>query len=159
MKPDTPTINEAYVAYADLLLKHIRLLSDSKDESAEIEQVEEAMSRLWEKLDEAQRRSLKGIGSDLNWVRRRGELPPRGRASEEVSQKNQADLKAAQIAEDWHAVLYHLRTCAAVMPSERLAAIRAQCYREIGLESVASAFHDFAADLRAACAENVAIDR
>ena len=159
MKPDHPIMNEPYLAYADLLLKHFRLLSNSSEESAEIEQVEDKMSCLWEMLDETQRRSLKGIGSDLNWVRRRGELPPRGVSRDGVSQKEQSELKAAQSVEDWHAVLYHLRVCAAEIPRAELAATRAGCYREIGLESVAGTFQDFAADLCSANAASVAMGR
>jgi hypothetical protein len=146
MKLDNPNFNEPYLAYADALLKHFRLLSDGKDESAEIEQVEEEMSRLWERLDHLQRRSLSGIGSDLNWVRRGGQLPPLGRRSAEVSQLDESELHAVQAAGEWHSVLGHLRERAAITPKATLAAVRAQCYRRLGLDAIAEVFDDFAAE-------------
>lgn len=148
MRPDTLAINDSYVRYADLLLKHFRLLSNGKDESAGAEQIEDEMSRLWEKLDEAQRHSLNGIGSDLNWVRRRGELPPRGRRVEEVSSQDLDELKTAQSAKNWQAVLFHLRTCGSIIAPASLALIRERCYREIGPDSIADVFGEFAAELQ-----------
>ena len=63
MSPHTPTLDEMYRRYADLLLRHHRLLSEDKDEDAETETVEEEMTRLWDRLDAMQRRSLLGLGS------------------------------------------------------------------------------------------------
>jgi hypothetical protein len=85
MGPHTPTIDDTYRRYADLLLRHSRLLAERGDEDAETEAVEEEMTRLWDHLDAVQRQSLAGLGSDLNWARNGCQLAPRSRRSEDVT--------------------------------------------------------------------------
>jgi hypothetical protein len=65
----------AFRNYAELLHRRHQYLLAGREEGPEMEEIEEALSAMWETLDEAQRHSLNGIGSDLNWVRRRGAPP------------------------------------------------------------------------------------
>jgi tetratricopeptide (TPR) repeat protein len=142
-----PKMDELYREYAALQLRRHYLLLEGKDETDETEQVETRLSSLWEKLDEEQRWSLNGMGSDLNWVRRRGEPPPKGPKPADVTKKNREDLEAAQAADDWHAILHFLRVCSPLIFPESVAYTRATCYREIGLDPVAVVFCDFTASI------------
>src|SRR5438477_11209697 len=63
MSPNTPTVDDLYRRYADLLLEHHRLLYAGREDDAETEAVEEEMTQLWERLDLTQRGSLAGLGS------------------------------------------------------------------------------------------------
>jgi hypothetical protein len=101
-----PTVDATYRNFADLLLRRHRLFLEGKGDEAEVDEVEDALSALWEKLDEEQRQSLNRMGSDLNWARRGGSPPPMGRKGEEVTGDDRRNLAAAKSAEDWHAVLY-----------------------------------------------------
>ena len=69
-----PTLNNQYRHYAELLLDHHRFLIERNDDS--VEAVAAELTAPWDELDATQRRSLAGLGSDLNWVRRDLE-PPR----------------------------------------------------------------------------------
>src|SRR5437879_1996397 len=108
MSADQPTLDEPYRRYTQLLLRHHHLLSEGKEAAAETEVVEEEMTRLWERLAEAQRRSLSGLGSDLNWIRRGCRPPPKGRRPEEVAPQDCEALVQARAENDWHGVLHQL---------------------------------------------------
>ncbi len=111
--PDfTPKTDAAYREYADKQLRRHFLLVDGKGDSDEAAEIEERLSALWEGMDQTQRHSLNGIASDLNWLRRRGTPPPKGRAASEVADAELQQLQAAQNAQDWYATLHHLRVCA-----------------------------------------------
>jgi hypothetical protein len=145
MSPNIPTLDEGYRRYADLLLEHHRLLSEGKDDEAEIEAIEEEMTRLWERLDVPQQRSLSGLGSDLNWVRRKFASAPRGRRPEDVTPEEFQELAHAREVADWHGLLHYLRLCAPAMSPSELASLRAVAWDHIGLPQLVSVFDDVAA--------------
>src|SRR5690348_6692845 len=124
--PDlTPKIDAAYREYAEAQLRRGLLVTEGKADGEEVDKVEERLGTLWESLDDAQRRSLNGMAADLNWLRRRGLPPPKGRKASEVIEAELKDLQAAQEARDWHAILHHLRVCAPAIPQDLLAYSRA----------------------------------
>lgn len=143
----TPTFDEEYRRYADLLLTHHRLLSEGEDEADETVAVEYEMTELWGRLDAVQRRSLSGLGSDLNWVRRRSSPPPRGRKPEDVTTQDSQSLDKVTKDSDWHGVLHHLRICGPLIPPFELAHRRAFAWVAVEMPPVAGVFYDFAAGL------------
>lgn len=138
-----PKIDAAYRDYASALMQHHELLSSG----GELEEVEDLLANLWDRLDEDQRQSLRGLSSDLNWARRRGEPPPKGRPAMEVTQAELAEYKDAQNAEDWHAILHHLRVCGPALPRDLLAYSRATCFSKLGLLRISVAFTDLTIEL------------
>jgi tetratricopeptide (TPR) repeat protein len=147
MSPQTSILDDQYRRYADLLLRHHRLLSEGKDEEPATEAVEEEMTRLWERLDEHQRRSLSGLGSDLSWLRHRCQLAPRSRRPEEVTADDFEALIQARNAPDWEGVLQGLRLCAPRMPPFQLAFLRGSAWDALNVPQVASVFYDLASAL------------
>lgn len=147
MSPSIPTIDDAYRQYAELLLRRHRLLLQSKDKDPQTEEIEDQLTEVWEKLDDIQRHSLSGIGSDLNWIRRRTKPPPRGRKQNDVTQQEIHELLAKKASNDWHGVLFSLRVCAPVISPEKLAYLRASAYDAIGFYHFASTFYDLAAEI------------
>ncbi len=72
-------------AYVRGLVRRHQLLAEGKEDSDYAELLEGRMSELWERLDDTQRQEMRGISSDLNWLRR-GYLPaPKGRRKEDIS--------------------------------------------------------------------------
>src|SRR5438445_13727785 len=121
MSPFDPVIDAAFREYADLQLRRHNLLQEGKENTPETAAIEDRMNALWEKLDEVQRRNLNGMASDLNWVRRNGEPPPKGpQKPEDVTAKQQEELGAAIGRKEWHRILHHLRLCAPMFPSAGL---------------------------------------
>jgi hypothetical protein len=147
MNSVTPRIDECYRRFAELLLQYHRLLSDGKGESEQTSAVEDDMSELWERLDERQRTSLSGLGSDLNWLRRQGAPPPRARKSEEVTSADLEGLRKAKQGLDWHGMLHFLRVCAPKMASLELATLRSFAWEKAGLPQVGEVFSEFGAKL------------
>jgi len=137
MTPSSPTVDSTYRSFAELLLRRHRLLSDESSDDAEIDALEDRMTALWEKLDESQRQSLNGLGSDLNWARRRGAAAPKARKAEEVSDTDRANLAAAEAAKDPHTTLHWLRVCSPAMELKDLAQRRRRAYTWAGLPQVA----------------------
>ncbi len=141
MKELDPMVDSVFRMYADLVLDRHRLLSTGKDESAAIVEAEERMDALWPGFDEAQRRSLKGMESDLNWIRRKGAPPPKGRkATVEVVDHELRELSAAIKSEGWHRILHYLRLCAPAFQSASLARERGIAYQAIGFPGYARIF-------------------
>jgi hypothetical protein len=137
MTPSNPSVDSTYRSFAELLLRRHRLLADETSDSTEIDELEDRMTELWEKLDESQRQSLNGLGSDLNWARRRGAPAPKARKAEEVSETDRANLAAAEAAQDPHAVLHWLRVCSPALEFEDLAQRRRRAYTLAGLPQAA----------------------
>ena len=137
MTHSSPTVDSTYRSFAELLLRRHRLLADETSDSTEIDALEDRMTALWEKLDESQRQSLNGLGSDLNWARRRGAAAPKARKAEEVSETDRANLAAAEAAQDPHAILHWLRVCSPAMEPKDLALRRRRAYTWAGLPQVA----------------------
>lgn len=144
MGPHTPTIDDAYRRYVDLLLRHSRLLAERGDEDAETEAVEEEMTRLWDHLNDVQRRSLSGLSSDLNWLRRGCQPAPRSRPPEDVTPQDFRAIVEAKDRDDWHGVLHYLRVCSPKIPPFQLACQRALAWRAIGFPQLAGLFFDLA---------------
>jgi len=143
MREFEPTIDAVFREYADLGLRRHQLLSAGKDDSAEVAEAEERMDTLWPRLDEVQRRSLKGMASDLNWIRRKGEPPPKGRKTPvEVSEQDQQELSAAIRSKEWHRILHYLRLCAPAFQAASLARERGIAYEAIALPGYARVFSE-----------------
>jgi hypothetical protein len=136
-------MNEAYLEYAERLLQHHRLLSDGKEAADETFAVEDELTELWDRLDSIQRKSLSGLGSDLNWVRRGGAFAPSGPRIDDVSPADRQALHEARNASDWHGVLHQLRICAPSIPLMDLARLRAETWSKLGLPQVAGVFEEF----------------
>jgi hypothetical protein len=124
------------------------LVLEGKLSAPETSAAEDRLDELWEKLDDVQRRSLSGMGSDLNWVRRKGEPPPKGRkAPKEVTPTEQQELLAAIGLKEWHKILHYLRLCAPRFPIATLAHLRGHAYDALGCPAYASIFYEQAAEL------------
>jgi hypothetical protein len=154
-----PRIDETYREYADALLRHHNLISSSKDGGDEEQRIEDLLDRLWQRLDDSQRQSLRGMSSDLNSIKRGGEGPPKGRIKADVSASELQELQAAQKAENWHAILHHLRICAPAVPQDILARNRATCYDMIDLLQISLAFVDLAVELSRSISETRQFDK
>jgi hypothetical protein len=136
-----PTIDAAFREYADLELRCHHLLLDGKEDSLETTEAEDRMEKLWPKLDDVQQRSLRGMASDLSWIRRKGEPPPRGRKTpEEVAATDRQELSAAIKSKEWHRILHYLRLCAPTFQAASLARERAIAYDAIGFPHYARVF-------------------
>ena len=135
-----PTIDATFREYADLQLRRHYLLFQGKEDSPGIAEAEERMEQLWTKLDDVQRRSLSGMASDLNWIRK-GEPPPKGRKTrEEVTATEQQELLMAIKSKEWHRILHYLRLCAPSFQAASLARERATAYDAIGFPDYARVF-------------------
>ncbi len=136
-----PTIDAAFLEYADLELRCHHLLLDGKEDSLEIGEAEDRLEKLWTQLDDVQQRSLRGMASDLSWIRRKGEPPPKGRKTpEEVAATEQEELLAAIKSKEWHRILHYLRLCAPTFQAASLARERAIAYDAIGFPDYARVF-------------------
>jgi len=141
-----PNISKEYTDYAALLLRHHRLLVDGRVDADETAAVEERMTQLWEGLDATQRKSLAGLGSDLNWVRR-GALAPLAPRPQDVSQADLGELARAKEAGEWHKVLHQLRVCTPKVPPAQSAQCRAEAWKAIGQPLIARVFSEYASKL------------
>lgn len=155
MKPETlvpaPILDDSFRRYVALLLRHHHLLSERPEDDSEIEAVEDEMTELWDELNPAQRQSLSGLGSDLNWIRRGCQPAPRGRRAEDVTPQDLQSLVSARDEGDWHALLHELRTCAPSMPAFELADLRALAWSKIGFMDLNRVFRELAAQLQNPC--------
>jgi hypothetical protein len=138
-----PAVDVAYRNFAELLLRRHFLMRQARQDDPQVDEIEDSLSELWEKLDEDQRQSLNGAGSDLNWASRHGAPPPKGRRAEDVTAEDKRLLAEAGAARDWHAVLHYLRVCAADLPVEELGRKRFAAYSGVGLHEVAKVFESF----------------
>jgi hypothetical protein len=143
MKTFAPKIDFAYLEYANRLLQQHRLLADGNESSDETIAVEDEMTKLWEHLDSIQHKSLAGLSSDLNWVRRGGVPAPLGPRADDVSQESLLALDEATRASDWHRLLHLLRVCAPTFRTFDLARFRAETWSKLGQPLIASVFNEF----------------
>ena len=147
MIPLEQNIENAFRSYAELELRRHKMLSEEIDEGHEAEDIEAQMDLLWEKLDEAQRQKIKGMGSDLNWVRRNGALPPNGNNDpSDVSEKDKKELLELIKSNDWEKLLRTLRICAPVLEKPTLAYFRGECYSGLNFPEYAAIFYKKAID-------------
>jgi hypothetical protein len=137
-----PVVNEVYREYADRLLRHHHLLAEGEESSDEAIRVEDEMTELWDRLDPVQRKSLSGLGSDLNWVRRGGRLAPLAPRPEDISPGDWEALHAASAASNWHTFLHQLRLCGALIPVNELARLRAETWSTLGEPRIARVFQE-----------------
>ena len=142
MSPLLPTVDIAYRSYAALLLRRHRLLMQGRNDGEELDRIEDDLSSLWEDLDDGQRQSSNGIGSDLNWARRGGTAAPMARNAEDVSDADKTALAKAEEADDAHSILHWLRVCSPSMEFGDLARRRRQAYDSVGLSQIAEVFGD-----------------
>lgn len=142
-----PTMSDDFRHYAELILDHHFLLQRRKEDLATAD-VEDQMDAIWPRLGAVQQQSLNGMASDLNWIRRKGEPPPKGRKTPiEVGDQEQAALDAAMGARQWHSVLHYLRLCAPLFAGSSLAQERKNAYDAIGLPRYAQEFGAMVATL------------
>lgn len=146
MSGTKPTVDNLYRRYAELLFHHHRLLCEGRDDDVETDVVEEEMTPLWDRLDPAQRHSLSGLSSDLNWVRRHCQPPPRGKKAEEVTPQDLEALAKAREDGDWHRLLHFLRLCAPKTPSSELAHWRGKAWAALDFPQLAGLFGNLAAE-------------
>jgi hypothetical protein len=144
MNPSVPIFDAGYRKYAQLLLRRHQSFLEGRDEGPEIEEIEEDLSAAWEALNEVQRQNVNGMGSDLNWVRRHGAPPPRGRPISAVAEDDRQRLLDVEAKRDWHAVLHLLRVCAPILTIKELARRRAAAYAGLGLTDYADACRSLA---------------
>jgi tetratricopeptide (TPR) repeat protein len=147
MTVSVPKIDAAYREYADLLFRHHVILVRGRQGGEEMDSVEDEMSAIWAKLDEAQRQSLRGLSSDLNWILRRGGPPPNEQPRRPVTNAELRELQAAQEAGDWHATLHLLRMYAYAIRPDFAAYIKATCYYKLEFPGVALAATDLTVEL------------
>ncbi len=137
-----PKIDEAFREYAKLELRCHLILSAGQEDSPDLADVEEQMTLLWEKLDEDQRQCLNGMASDLNWIRRHFEPPPKGRKTpNEVSEDDQRELRSA-VGVNWHKFLHFLRLCAPLSSPDMLAVLRARAYTAADMPEIGGIFYE-----------------
>jgi tetratricopeptide (TPR) repeat protein len=132
--------DENFDAYTGELLRHHYLLSEGKEAIAEAEQAEERLSTLWVKLDDTQRQQLRGVSSDLNWIRRGFVPPPKGRKREDVTPEELREFYRLNENQDYFEMLPALRVCAAAVPPVFVAFVRATCYSHLDLRAVSEPF-------------------
>jgi hypothetical protein len=137
-----PIVNEAYREYADLLLQHHRRLAEGEESADETIRVEDAMTELWDRLDPIQRKSLSGLGSDLNWVRQGARPAPLAPRPEDVSPEARKALDEARNASNWHTLLHQLRLCGSAIPANDLARLRAEAWLKLGEPQIARIFQE-----------------
>lgn len=142
----TPKVDDRYRRYAALLRQHNDLLTQASAES-ELDSFECEMTQLWDELEATQQRSLSGLSSDLNWLRRGGELAPRTRSAAQVSDSDLHDLSQARDAHEWHKLLHYLRLCAARLSPFDVAFLRATAWQVLGFPQLAQTFSGLAAQL------------
>jgi hypothetical protein len=142
-----PRFDQAYMEYTEMLLRRHFILLNGAETSPELEGIDEQLTLIWDQLDESQRKSLNGMGSDLNWVRRRGKLAPKARKEREITTEDGKELNDALSNKQWNKLLYFLRVCSAQISAERMALMRAQAYENLNLERVASVFYEFATQM------------
>jgi tetratricopeptide (TPR) repeat protein len=145
-----PTIDAIFREYVELQLRRHNLLTEGKEKDPEFDQTEDKMTELWEKLDATQRLSVNGMASDLNWIRRKGQPPAKGRTVGEVNPAERHELLSARALEEWHKFLHYLRLCASIIPAASLAYLRGTTYDAVGLPAYATDFFELAADLEPA---------
>jgi hypothetical protein len=143
MNAFTPTMNEVYLEYAERLLRHHQLLSEGLESAEETTQVEDEMTELWDRLDTIQRRSLSGLGSDLNWIRRGGTPAPLGPRAGVLSPEDRRAIDEARDNSDWHRLLHQLRVCVPSIAAIDLADLRAAIWSKLGQPQIARIFHEF----------------
>lgn len=146
MSFETPRIDDPYRRYAQLLIAQHELLCRNAS-GDDVEVLEDEMTTLWDVLDAAQRHSLSGLGSDLNWLRRGGKLAPKAPSAQEVADDELRELYQARDRSDWHRTLHQLRLCSAKLAPFDVAFLRATAWQAIGLSEVAGLFSRFAAQL------------
>jgi hypothetical protein len=148
MDPFTPTMNEAYLRYAGLLVRNHSLLAEGNRETKETKALEEEMTKAWEPLDSDQRKSLSGLGSDLGWVRRKGAPAPHGPRTEDVAAGSFQALLKAKDDKDWHLMLHQLRLCSPQTSSFKTAWDRGRAWAKLKQPRIAWLFYNFAAQLQ-----------
>ena len=150
MPIETPVIDDLLHNYADLLLRLHSLLLADKEGDPKMDEVEDSLSIIWEKLSEAQRHSLNGMASDLNWMRRGGAPPPKGRKPEDGTDQERQLLAEAETRGDWPTALHYLRVCAPALDTQNLARRKAAAYAGLGLPVYAELCSGLGSALRSA---------
>lgn len=132
-------IDENFLKYVELEIRmHFRGLSGLKEE--ELYGEEEI---LWNKLKPEQIMAAGGIGADLAWINNNGRPFLADRKPEEVTQEEKDLLQAAVKAENWKAVLHHVRGCSTSMTVINAASYMVKAYRSLNLSICADIVQSF----------------
>ncbi len=142
MTPYDPTMNPEFYQFVILQLRRHRLFVAGNTDDPDADEIEDQMTVLWEKLDETQHQSVRGMSSDLNWIGRNGGTAPKGRQPGDVTHEDMLALLKSRSENEWHAVLHYLRLCTGAISPINLAYLRGQAYGAIALEGYSSAFYD-----------------
>lgn len=143
MPHSIPQIDENYLGYARALLRQHQLFGGPAEESPDMDSVEDELTAYWQTLDQAQRGSLNGVGSDLNWIRRGGTPAPKSRPASEIHLSNYLVLCIASLSKKWHDTLHGLRVCSPILEPLSMALIRYKAYTELGLPEIGDVFAKF----------------
>jgi len=138
--PKQPAITDYLEAYAETLLRHHLLVSDGKEENPKLEEVEDQLGRQWENLDKAQQEQMRGLSSDLNWIRRGYAQAPKAKAREQVAPDELREFYQLNEVQDFARMLPALRVCAAAVPPVFVAYVRGICYGRLGLQTISNLF-------------------
>lgn len=142
-----PARSDGFEAYADALLRHHLMLSEGKEDGPEMEQVEDQLAHHWEELDEAQQQQMRGVSSDLNWIRRGCAQAQRAKTREQVTPEELREFYQFNEAQAFAQTLTALRVCAAAVPPVFVAFVRGRCYSHLGLRPIANLFFRTAIEL------------
>lgn len=142
-----PLLDDRYRRYAELLLSHHSLLAGRSNDGDELQAIEDEMTQLWDNLDADQKHSLSGLGSDLNWIRRKGQSAPRATPADRVTDGDIQWAINASGRGDWHDALHHLRICGAKLPPAQVARLRSDAWQQLGFPQISQQFASFAAEL------------
>lgn len=124
MSLENPKVDDQYLRYAELLIEQHHLLCRGASDD-DLEAIEDQMTTLWDALDAAQRQSLSGLGSDMNWLRRGGKHAPKASSAQQAADGELRELYEARDRGDWHRVLSSSER-SGVRPSSRQTG-RLQC--------------------------------
>jgi len=131
--------------YADDLLRHHSLLIAGIENGVDVEAIETEMSQLWGELEPGERIEIRGMSSDLNWIRR-GFLPaPKGRRSDDVrfEELEELDRLSSEAKDDESAVrtlLHTLRLCLPALDPGFAALVFGRCYVGLDLRTFGEPF-------------------
>lgn len=131
-------MTDSYREYVDSSRQLHALFLLNLEDSPEADTIREQMDVLWEALDEAQREIVRGIASDLRWIRR-GNAGNK-RTKEEAFAEDFPALLCAKNTDNWRDLLKYLRRCAPYLPSAKISYLRGKAWDMFGDYETAQLF-------------------
>ena len=135
----------AFLEYSDLQLSRHHLMMCDTEESVMYE-LEDRMTKLWDGFDDVQRKDLRGMAADLNWVRRGGKFPIAIECGQtiQLTSENRRWMAEERSKGEWLEILDSMRVHGPIFSTFDLAFYRGEAYQAIGLPGYATIFYDFA---------------